>query len=53
MRHGRAIEETMEIAFDIGAGIMLTMGSNTCKLKSDRVSKVSGTHQKRGRYLIS
>ena len=38
----------MEIAFDIGAGIMLAMGTNTCKSKGERVSKVSVTNQKRG-----
>lgn len=32
---------TMEIAFDIGAGVMLAMGNNTCKSKGERVSKRS------------
>ena len=31
----------MKIAFDIGAGVMLAMGINTCKSKGERVSKVS------------
>jgi hypothetical protein len=39
----------MEIAFDIGAGIMLAMGNNTCKSKGERVSKVSvPTFERRG-----
>lgn len=29
---------TMEIAFDIGAGVMLAMGTDTCKSKGERVS---------------
>ena len=33
----------MEIAFDIGAGIMLAMGTNTCKSKGERVSRKSVT----------
>ena len=39
----------MEIAFDIGAGIMLAMGNNTCKSKGERVSKKSEPTVKRGR----
>ena len=39
---------TMEIAFDIGAGIMLAMGTNTCKSKGERVSRKSVTNHKEG-----
>lgn len=39
---------TMEIAFDIGAGIMLAMGTNTCKSKGERVSIKSVPTIKRG-----
>ena len=38
----------MEIAFDIGAGVMLAMGNNTCKSKGERVRKRSVTNQKEG-----
>ena len=38
----------MEIAFDIGAGVMLAMGNNTCKSKGERVSKRSVPTKKRG-----
>lgn len=37
-----------KIAFDIGAGIMLAMGTNTCKSKGERVSKRSEPTIKRG-----
>ena len=44
----------MVIAFDIGAGIMLAMGTDTCKSKGERVSKRSEpTLKKMGRFRIS